>query len=109
MRRSRWCATASRIRDLQDKLAFVYALVPLAAAAALKGDDAWAARILGARAAVTDRTGATVVDKSVDDLREQAEQEVRARLGPAPWARAYEAGRKTSIDALLKDIDSARG
>ena len=39
----------TRIRELHDKFAFVYALVPLAAAAVLKGDDAWAARILGAR------------------------------------------------------------
>ena len=60
---------------------FVYALVPLAAAAALKGDDLWAARILGARDAVTERTGATVVDKWVHALGEQAEREVRARLG----------------------------
>jgi tetratricopeptide (TPR) repeat protein len=98
----------TRIRDLQDKLAFVHAIVPLAAAAALKGDHAWAARILGARDAVTDRTGATVVDKSVNDVREQAEREVRARLGPDRWAQAYAAGRKTTIDALLKDIDRAR-
>jgi hypothetical protein len=35
-----------------------------------KGDDAWAARITGARDAVTERTGATVVDHSVQDLRE---------------------------------------
>jgi predicted ATPase len=98
----------TRIRDLQDKLAFVHAMVPLAAAAALKGDHAWAARILGARDAVTDRTGATVVDKSVNDVREQAEREVRARLGPDRWAQAYAAGRKTTIDALLKDIDRAR-
>jgi predicted ATPase/DNA-binding XRE family transcriptional regulator len=94
------------IRRLHDKFAFVHALVPLAAAAVLKGDDLWAARILGARDAVTDRTGATVVDKSVDDLREQTEREVRARLGPDRWARAYAAGRRTSIDSLLKDIDS---
>ena len=52
----------THIRGLHDKFAFVYALVPLAAAAALKGDDAWAARILGARDAVTERTGATVAD-----------------------------------------------
>ena len=45
------------IRALHDKFAFVYALVPLAAAAVLKGDDAWAARILGARDAVIERTG----------------------------------------------------
>lgn len=94
------------IRALQDRFAFVYALVPLAAAAVLKGDDTWAARILGARHAVTERTGATVVDKSVDDLKEQAEREVRARLGPDRWARAYAAGRVTSIDSLIKDIDS---
>ena len=95
----------TRIRELHDKFAFVYALVPLAAAAVRKGDDAWAARILGARDAVTERTGATVADKSVDDLREQAEREARARLGPTRWARAYAAGRTTSIDSLLKDID----
>jgi predicted ATPase/DNA-binding XRE family transcriptional regulator len=94
-----------RIRELHDKFAFVYALVPLAAAAARKGDDAWAARILGVRDAVTERTGATVADKSVDDLREQAERGARARLGQARWALAYAAGRTTSIDSLLKDID----
>ena len=58
----------TRIGELRDKFAFVYALVPLAAAAVLKGNDAWAARILGAREAVTERTGATIVDTSVDDL-----------------------------------------
>jgi predicted ATPase/DNA-binding XRE family transcriptional regulator len=94
------------IRQLHDTYAFVYALVPLAAAAVLKGDDEWAARILGARDAVTQRTGATVAEKSVDDVKEQAEREARARLGPDRWARAYAAGRATSIDALLKDIDS---
>ena len=97
----------TRMRALHDKFAFVYALVPLAAAAVLKGDDAWAARILGARDAVTERTGAAVVDKSVDDLREHAEREVRARLGPDRWARAYAAGRMISIDALLKDIEAS--
>jgi tetratricopeptide (TPR) repeat protein len=93
------------IHQLHDKFAFVYALVPLAAAAVLKGDDAWAARILGARDAVAHRTGATVVDKSVDDLKDQAERDVRARLGPDRWARSYAAGRKMSIDSLLEDID----
>ncbi len=96
----------TRIRELHDKFAFVYALVPLAAAAVLKGDDAWAAQILGARDAVTARTGVTVVDKSVQDLREQAEREARARLGPDRWSRAYAAGRVSSIDSLMKDIDS---
>ena len=43
----------------------MYTLVPLAAAAALKGDDAWAARILGARDAVAESTGATIVLKLV--------------------------------------------
>ena len=97
----------TRIRELHDKFAFVYALVPLAAAAVLKGDDAWAARILGARDAVTQRTGVTVVDTSVQDLRERAEREVRARLGPARWGHSYAAGRLTSIDALLDDIDTS--
>jgi hypothetical protein len=97
----------SRIRELHDKFAFVYALVPLAAAAVLKGDDAWAARILGARDAVTERTGVTVVDPSVRDLRDRAEREVRARLGPDRWVQAYAAGRSASLDAMLKDIDRA--
>ena len=96
----------TRIRELHDKFAFVYALVPLAAAAVLKGDDAWAARILGTRDAVTERTGVRVVDKSVHDLREQAEREARQRLGQDRWDRAYAAGRVTSIDSLMKDIDS---
>ncbi len=100
----------TRIRELHDKFAFVYTLVPLAAAAARKGDDAWAARIVGARDAVIERTGVTLVDASVmRDFREQAEREARARLGPDRWAQAYAAGRRSSIDALLRDIDSALG
>jgi hypothetical protein len=84
----------------------VYALAPLAAAAVLMGDDLWTARILGARDAVTDRTGATVVDKWLHALGAQAEREVSARLGPDRWGRAYAAGRVTSIDSLIKDIDT---
>ena len=95
----------SYIRDLEDKYALVHALVPLAAAAALTGDDAWAARILGAWDAVLERTGTTVVVKAVHTLKQRTEQEVRSRLGPDRWACANAAGRSTSIDALLKDID----
>ena len=98
-----------KIHELHDKFAIVYALVPLAAAAVLKGDDAWAARILGARDAVTERFGAAVVDQSVHDLTEQASREVRARLGPDRWAAAYTAGRTSSIETLLKDIDTVLG
>jgi predicted ATPase len=87
------------IRALHDKFAFVYALVPLAAAAAQKGDDAWAARILGARDAVIERTGITVADAPVRDLREHAERESKTRLGPDRWARAYATGRRASIDS----------
>jgi hypothetical protein len=94
-----------RIRELNDKFAFVYTLVPLAAAAVLKGDHVWAARILGVRDAVAERTSATLIDRSVHDLRAQAERDVRERLGPDRWARAYAAGRKSSIDALMEDID----
>jgi ATP/maltotriose-dependent transcriptional regulator MalT len=94
------------IRELHDKYAFVYALVPLAAAAMLKGDAAWAARILGARAAVSERTGARVVVKVIQDIGDRAEQEARAQLGPDTFATAFAAGRTASIDALLKDIDT---
>jgi len=96
----------TRVRELHDKFAFVYALVPLAAAVVLKGNDTCVARILGARDAVTERTGVTVSDKSVQDLRSRAETDARARLGPDRWALAYAAGRASSIDTLLKDIDA---
>jgi tetratricopeptide (TPR) repeat protein len=97
----------TRIRELKDQsLAFVGALVVLAAAAALKGDDAWVARILGAQDAVTDGTGVIVVDSSSRHLREQVERDSQARLGPERWALAYAAGRKASIDALIRDIDN---
>ena len=76
-------------RQLHDRFAFVYALIPLAAAAALRGDDVWVARILGARDAITERTGTTVSDKSVRDLRDRAEEQARARLTAERWSRAY--------------------
>ena len=96
------------IRELHDNFAYAYALVPLAAAAALKGDDAWVAKILGARDALTEGMGPTVVDKTVEDLPAQIEREVRARLGPELWAAAYGEGRKSSIDVLIRDIDIKR-
>ena len=96
-------------RQLNDTFAVVYALVPLAAAAVIKGDDLWTARILGARDAVTERTGATVVDNWVRALGERAEREVRARLTPDRWARAYAAGRTTSIASLMNDIENVLG
>ena len=88
----------TRIRELHDKFAFVYALVPLAAAAALKGDDAWAARILGARDAVTERTGATVVDTSCTtsgNRRNERCVHASARIG-GPW-RMRQGARPQSI------------
>jgi len=97
------------IRALHDKFCFVQAMVPLAAAAVLKGDDAWAARILGARDAVIERTGVSLVDSRVQDLREHSERDVRVRLGPERWAEAYSAGRASSVDAMLKDIDRVLG
>ena len=79
--------------------------MPLAVAAVLKRDDAWAARILGARDAVAERTGATVADRLANELRAQAERDARARLGESRWTRAYDAGRSASIDSLLDDIE----
>lgn len=95
-------------RALHDKFAFVYALTPLAAAAALKGDDGWAASVLGTRDAVTEQTGASAVDTSVRELRERTEQQIRTRLGEDGWARAYAGGRRASIDSLLRDIEDAQ-
>jgi predicted ATPase/DNA-binding XRE family transcriptional regulator len=94
-------------RALHDNFAFVYALTPLAAAAALNGHDTWAASVLGTRDAVTEQTGASAVDKTVRELRERTERDVRERLGSDRWAQAYAAGRRASIDSLLGDIDGA--
>ena len=94
------------IRGLHDNHAFVFALGPLAAAATLKGDDAWAARVLGARDAATERTHATVVvRRSLDHLAGLEEADVRARLGADRWTSAYESGRALPIDSLLDDIE----
>ena len=95
-------------RRLQEKYAYVYGLVPLAAAARLKGDDVWAARILGARDAVTERAGVMIVDQTTQELRHEIEREVRACLTPDRWSRAYAAGRRMSIDALLHDLERPR-
>jgi len=97
-----------RIRELKDQASFMYTTVPLVAAAGLKGDAAWVARIIGARDAVTDRTGAIDVAEFVRDLREHAERDARARLGAERWDRAYAAGRGSSIEAMIQDIDRAR-
>jgi len=96
-----------RIRQYQDKFAYIYALLPLAAAAAQKGDDVWVARLIGARDAVRDRTGANVVDPMIQEFLQQPERGARERLGPDRWARAHAAGRKISIESLVADIDTA--
>ena len=96
-----------RIRQYQDTFAYTYALLPLAAAAAQKGDDVWVARLIGARDAVRDRTGATIVDPMIQEFLQQPERRARERLGADRWARFYADGRKTSIEAVLNDIDAA--
>jgi hypothetical protein len=97
----------TRVRESQDEFAVVYGLVPLAVAAGLKGDDAWVARILGARDAISERAGALLVDPLMRDRLEHTEREARAGLGADRWAQAYAIGRKASIDALIQDIDRA--
>jgi hypothetical protein len=96
----------THIRALQDKFAFVYALVPLAAAAVMKENYVVAARILGARDAVAESTGAAIVDSGVHTVRLMAEQHARAVLGSDGWTRAYTAGRACSIDSLLTDLET---
>jgi predicted ATPase/DNA-binding XRE family transcriptional regulator len=95
------------IRHLQDKFAFMYVMLPLAAAAILKRDDAWAGRILGARDAVAERTGLVVVDAAAHQLLGMVQQEGLARLGADRWSQAYAWGRTASIDSLLNDIEAA--
>jgi tetratricopeptide (TPR) repeat protein len=94
------------VRELRDKFAFVYVMVPLAAAAVLEGDDAWAARMLGAADSTSECTGAAVTDGTVLKLRRQAERHARARLGPHRFARSYMEGRALSIDSLIDQLDA---
>jgi hypothetical protein len=97
----------TRVRDLHDKFVFVHMMIPLAAAAGLKGDYEWAARILGVQNDVTERTGPTFLDHAVHDLRARIGADARAHLGADRFAEAFAAGRTCSIDALLEDIDRA--
>ena len=90
---------------VHERFVVVHALVPFAAAAALKGDDAWAAGILGARESVIEQSGSRVTDPSVIDLCDRAERDVRARMGDASWTRAFEAGRRMTVCALIDEID----
>jgi hypothetical protein len=94
------------IYAVHDTFAFLFALAPLAAAAELKGEDAWAARIAGMRDGVTERTGATAVDHSMRDLWERVERDARGRLGQRRWAREYETGRTASIESLMKEVEA---
>jgi len=98
-----------RVRQTQDKFGVVYGMAPLAAAAALKGDHAWVARILGARDAITERAGTALVDPLMREVGERIEREARARLGPDGWEKSHGDGRRSSIDSMLKDIDRAIG
>ena len=97
-------SSLSRIRLLRDQFAFLYALLPLAGAAALKGKDAWVARILGARAAVAELSDAAIVDNYLRDRLATLERDSKARLGLERWMQAYTRGRTTPIDALSKDL-----
>jgi predicted ATPase/DNA-binding XRE family transcriptional regulator len=94
-----------RVQQVQDRFAVVYGLVPLAAAAARKGEFALAAKVLGVREGLVERTGSTVVDPTMRGVREETERAGRARLGADRWTRAFAAGRRTRLTALLADID----
>ena len=79
------------------------------AAAVSKGNDAWAARILGAREAMIERTGNTLVDMPVRDVGEQPERQARARLSPERWDHAYAAGRQASDSRAAQGHRSRAG
>ena len=71
------------VGDIRDRYAFAFTLVPLAAAAVLKGDDVWAAQILGARDVISERTGATIMLK----IGVRPPRACRARRARAPRRR----------------------
>jgi predicted ATPase/DNA-binding XRE family transcriptional regulator len=98
-----------RVRQTQDRFGVVYGMIPLAAAAALKGDYAWVARILGARDAITERAGTVLIDPVMRDLSAQIESEARTQLGADGWAQSHADGRRSSIDSMLEDIERVIG
>jgi ATP/maltotriose-dependent transcriptional regulator MalT len=93
------------ILECRDNFALVYALTCFATAASSAGHDEWAARITGARDDVTERTGVTMADPLMEDLARQAAEKSRARIGAEAWDTACAAGHKTSVEALLKEIN----
>ena len=95
------------LRETQDRFGVMYAFAPLAGVASLLGEDGWVARIVGASDALTERSGVRNVDPLGQKLWTRARLDAQTRLGPERWARAYEAGRRSSIDLLLKEINRA--
>jgi hypothetical protein len=95
----------AHIRELRDKVAFVYVMVALAAAAVLRHDYEWAARILGAGSIVAERSSVVLLHDALRTLHEHTERTTRARLDRDRWTQAWEGGRASSIDALLDDIN----
>ena len=95
------------LRETQDRFGVMYAFAPLAGAASLLNEDGWVARIVGASDALTERSGVRSVDPMGQKLWDRARLGAQTRLGPEKWARAYEAGRRSSIDLLLKEINRA--
>ena len=95
------------LRETQDRFGVMYAFAPLAGAASLLREDEWVARIVGASDALTERSGIRSVDPMGQQLWSRARLDAQARLGPEKWARGYEAGRRSSIDLLLKEINRA--
>jgi predicted ATPase/transcriptional regulator with XRE-family HTH domain len=93
------------IRLLQDKYAYVYALIPLAGAALLKGDARWAARLLGAHDALAERSGFTIAINLLNDLRRRSERDAHKLLGPDRWQQEHAAGSGMSIDQLMNQIE----
>ena len=81
-RRSRWHVKASYVSgSLTTSLRSYTHWSRWPAAAALEGNDTWAARILGVRDAVAERTNATLVDRSVHDVTvEQVVHVLRRRI-----------------------------
>jgi predicted ATPase/DNA-binding XRE family transcriptional regulator len=95
------------LRETQDRFGVMYAFAPLAGAASLLREDGWVARLVGASDALTERSGVRSVDPMGQKLWDRARLGAQTRLGPEKWARAYEAGRRSSIDLLLNEINRA--
>jgi predicted ATPase len=87
-------------REIGQVEGFIYGFVGLGATYA-REDPARAARLLGRADALREETTSRELEPLESRVRNEAEAELRARLGEDPYAAAYQEGRALTIEDAL--------